>query len=220
MIKMPVKEFKNIILGEPDWASRLKEATYITEYCDLRGSRITHLSPLLHFQGRNKEGSVACFSSCENLLVAEGNFYGHVEFTNSGVHRIDTQNFRIHCPDEDGYAADFDNCENLKTMEGNFPGFVYFICSNIQTIGDIQITQPNCVGEYLWINQTPIENDETQMKKLVQTLFGKKPTKELEEIRFRLNRSEIQLNQFIGMEIKKRLETAQKKNKAVEIQID
>lgn len=86
MKAMTSAEFKKIIdgdgnkPGEPAWAADLTETVVITDYCDLQNSSITHLSPFLVFQGRDKNGNCASFRGCTELKTGEGTFHGFVDF--------------------------------------------------------------------------------------------------------------------------------------------
>ena len=51
-------------------------------------SPISHLSPYLHFTGRDENGKCANFVMCENLSVAEGVFGGEVDFSYSSIAKI------------------------------------------------------------------------------------------------------------------------------------
>ena len=79
MRKITAKEFKQSIKLDPAWALTLTEPVEITGYCNMAGSKISHLSPHLYFAGCDKGGKAACFDYCENLKVAEGKFDGYVE---------------------------------------------------------------------------------------------------------------------------------------------
>lgn len=135
---------KRAVKTDPSWASKLTVPVEITDYCNMARSKITHLSPLLHFSGRNKEGECANFSRCLDLKVAEGSFAGFVNFDESGVEKIGDLNITAY--DQDGYAASFADCPKLKVAEGIFPGYVGFSNSGIEQIGKLHIASPDTDG--------------------------------------------------------------------------
>lgn len=81
-------EFKAAVAIDPAWATTLTEQTEVTGYCDMTGSKITHLSSLLSFTARNGKGNSADFSGCRNIKVAEGHFAGFVDFSESSIEKI------------------------------------------------------------------------------------------------------------------------------------
>jgi len=123
---------------DPAWASTLTEPVEITGVCDMRESKITHLSSFLHFTGRDENGYCADFSDCRSLGVAEGTFAGMVEFSHSSIEAIG--NLTVEKPGRDKIAALFLACKQLKIAKGTFPGFVGFGLSGIEEIGDLVIT--------------------------------------------------------------------------------
>jgi hypothetical protein len=143
LIKITAKDFKAAIKLDPAWALTLTEPVEITGYCNMGGSAISHLSPLLHFAGANTEGDAASFASCHYLKVAEGTFDGFVNFSASGVENIG--NLQITAPNKKG-AASFACCKNLKVAEGSFPGCVCFKESGITRIGELNIAAPSGCG--------------------------------------------------------------------------
>lgn len=138
MRKITAKEFKQSIKLDPAWAARLTEPVEITDYCNMEGSKITYLSPLLHFGKRNNKGYSATFDGCSHLKVAEGRFAGWVDFSRSGAEKIG--DLKIGAPDKEGYAASFCECNALKIAEGTFPGYVDFSHSGINKIENLNIT--------------------------------------------------------------------------------
>ena len=62
IIKITAKKFKAAIKSDPAWALTLTEPVEITGYCNMGGSEISHLSPLLHFAGSNAKGDAASFA--------------------------------------------------------------------------------------------------------------------------------------------------------------
>jgi len=144
MKQIIARQFRRVVNSYPAWARHLTESVEITDYCYMAGSGITHLSPFLYFVGLDKSGQTACFTNCYHLKVAEGNFAGYVDFSESGVEKIG--DLHITAPDKNGIAALFDDCENLKVAEGTFPGCVSFIESGITRVGELTITQPNTNG--------------------------------------------------------------------------
>ena len=144
--RITAEEFKHAVQLDPAWAAKLTEPVEVTGYCDMSGSGISHLSPLLTFRGRNERGDVANLSGCMALRVAEGCFNGLVDFTESGIERIG--DLSITRPNEDGEAAYFTLCIALKVAAGRFPGFVSFDASGIKGIGDLNIAAPNSYGTW------------------------------------------------------------------------
>jgi len=146
MNKMTYDQFKQAIEIDPAWASKLTEPVEITDYCDMKGSGITHLSPLLHFTGRDEFGHVADFWGCEALKVAEGNYSGLVWFSSSGVEEIGE--LVVTRPDKEGTAAGFLECEYLKIARGSYAGFVNFTSSGVERIDtdNLRISQADSLG--------------------------------------------------------------------------
>lgn len=128
------KEFKKQIDLDPAWASKLTEPVEITDYCNMVGSEITHLSGLLHFTGEDHLGNCADFSRCASLEIAEGNFSGYVSFHASKIQKISNLNCG---EDRTGNSASFSGCQSLKIAEGNFSGCVSFFWSGIEKIGNL-----------------------------------------------------------------------------------
>jgi len=144
LLTITARKFKAAVKLDPAWASKLTGPVEITGYCNMEGSEISFLSPLLHFAGRNAKGDAASFSCCKNLKVAEGNFNGLVNFSDSGVEKIG--NLEITAPNNRGAAACFGRCNALKIAEGTFAGSVCFNESGIKMIGELNITEPNKDG--------------------------------------------------------------------------
>lgn len=134
MRQITAKQFKDEIWKDYAWASKLKEPVEVTEYCDMGGSRITHLSTFLHFTGKDIKGKTASFSKCPNLKCAEGTFDGFVDFSESGVETIG----ELHCgTNNSGYSASFRSCNALISARGNYPGAVAFAASGVHQIEDL-----------------------------------------------------------------------------------
>jgi len=149
MKQITAKKFKAAIEIDPAWATTLTEPMKVTGYCNMARSKITHLSHLIHFTGRNKEGDCANFSQCLGLKVAEGSFAGCVKFCDSGVETIGE--LHISSPNTDGFAAHFCRCESLKVAEGTFQGLVCFSHSNITRIASL-ITDADSEGNAAYFN--------------------------------------------------------------------
>jgi hypothetical protein len=145
MNKITAEEFKAFINQDPSWCKTLTEPTEITTYCNMMGSNITHLSPLLTFSGRDEYGVVASFSHCENLRIATGTYHGFVSFFSSGVEEI--RDLVISAPDTNGYAASFYTCKNLRVASGTYPGFVDFSQSGVEEIKDLVVSTPDVDGD-------------------------------------------------------------------------
>jgi hypothetical protein len=82
MKQMTGFEFRTAVEGDPAWASKLTEPVEITGVCNLENSSITHLSPLLHFR------EDAFLKRNAKLKIAEGHFYGFVDFEGSNIEKI------------------------------------------------------------------------------------------------------------------------------------
>ena len=74
MNKLTAIQFRQAVDLDPAWATTLTEPIEITDYCDMAGSGITHLSNLLSFTARDEKGRSADFSRCPNIIVAQGTF--------------------------------------------------------------------------------------------------------------------------------------------------
>ena len=141
---MTCNEFKAAVTRNPAWASTLTETVVITDYCDMRKSRITRLSPLLHFAGADEFGNSADFGMCKTLEVAEGFFEKGVIFDKSGIVRI--RNLTIRRANDNGQAASFVGCKNLKIATGAYIGYVSFFGSGIESIENLHIMYPDLRG--------------------------------------------------------------------------
>jgi len=144
MKQVTAEKFKEFVTKDPAWASKLTEPIEVTTYCNMEGSNITHLSPLLTFSGKDKDGRSASFYNCSNLKIATGKFAGWVNFSRSGIERI--KDLEVTQPDKYGEAAFFNGCKNLKIATGKFQGGVNFSRSGIERIKDLEVTQPNKDG--------------------------------------------------------------------------
>ena len=142
--KMTASQFENAVNRDPAWASKLTEPVEITEYCDMSGSEITHLSPMLHFAGNDDEENAANFAECNQLKVAEGVFDGFVDFMDSGIEKIG--DLVVTKPNENGEAADFTCCYQLQIAGGTYHGSVKFNISGVREIEHLQIIRPNNDG--------------------------------------------------------------------------
>lgn len=114
---MASKEFQQFVEIDPAWASKLTEPTEITDYCCMQASKITHLSPLLYFTGKDKAGDCASFFCCKSLRVAEGNFTGFVSFSGSNIQKIGALTCR---PNAFGICLSITNCEKLSEIPRSF----------------------------------------------------------------------------------------------------
>lgn len=117
MHQITSSQFKQAIELDPAWASKLEEPVEITDFCDMRGSDITHLSPLLQFGSRDTTGNSATFSGCKSLKTAEGKFAGYADFSDSGIEKIGDlacgRNYR-------GMRFAVTGCKNLRNIGANF----------------------------------------------------------------------------------------------------
>jgi len=118
-------EFKQAIDIDPAWASTITEPIEITDYCNMKGSNISHLSPLLTFRGK------ASFNKCKNLKIATGNYERTVSFSESGIEKIENLNCG---KSNDRSSAYFTQCENLKIATGDYDGSVHFSYSGVEKI--------------------------------------------------------------------------------------
>ena len=143
-VRMTAEQFEAAVDGDPAWARKLTEPVEITEYCDMSGSEITHLSPLLHFSGNDEEENVASFAECMQLKVAEGVFDGFVDFIDSAIEKIG--DLVVTKPNQNGEAADFTCCDQLQIAKGVYHGSVKFNCSGVREIEHMQIIRPNNDG--------------------------------------------------------------------------
>ena len=142
-------EFKQAIDIDPAWASTITESIEITDYCNMVGSNISHLSPLLTFSEKNDYGDSADFSNCENLKIATGNYKGSVHFSYSGVEKIE----HLNCgKNSNGNSANFENCKNLKIATGNYPGLVDFSESGIEKIKNLNCGKDKHGGSAYFYN--------------------------------------------------------------------
>ena len=107
-------EFKQAVNIDPAWASTITEPIEITDYCDMKGSNISHLSPLLTFRGKDYYGNSADFYGCKNLKIATGNFKGYSSFSHSGIEKIENLKCEKH---KHRKSANFDDCKTLKIKD-------------------------------------------------------------------------------------------------------
>lgn len=143
MKTITTEHFKQFVDLDPAWASKLTEPVEITDFCDMRESCITHLSPLLTFSGQNQKGDVASFVCCKHLKIAEGTFAGMVNFANSGIEKIGS--LIITQSNNHGEGASFSRCAQLEIAEGKFPGSVDFNSSGVVKISNL-IAEANKSG--------------------------------------------------------------------------
>ena len=152
-MKMTGDEFCESIEKDPSWCLGITEPTEITTYINIMCGEITHLSPLITFTGKNIEGWSANFYNCKNLKVATGRFAGAVDFSGSGVEKIENlyvegTNIRLN-------SASFWNCKNLKVASGTYKGSVSFNHSGVTTIKNLKIKTIHSTGEASFV--CPIE---------------------------------------------------------------
>ena len=155
MKKITGEEFCELINQNPSWCKDLKEPLEITTYSNVGYSKITHLSPLITFSGKSISGCVADFDNCKNLKVATGTFNGYVDFTESGIEKI--ENLLVKGVDHKGMSASFYLCEKLKVATGTFEGFVNFNDSGVTTIKDLIIEKVDTDKEKARFYHCPIE---------------------------------------------------------------
>jgi len=134
-------DFVDAAYKDPSWCLGIKRPLAVYGHVKLENSPITHLSPWITFYH-----SVS-FSNCLSLLVAEGAFYGTVNFSHSNVQ--DISKVRVLGPGKNGSAAYFNNCENLKVASGHYNGAVSF-SGSIEEIKDLTIENPDRNGVAMW----------------------------------------------------------------------
>ena len=117
--KITGREFENCINIDPSCCKDLKEPLEITTYVDLADSKITHLSPLVNFSGRDMFKNTASFRNCKNLKVATGTFSGSVDFSNSGIEKIEN------LITDTKATASFSNCP-IKYIPKKYRDKVFF----------------------------------------------------------------------------------------------
>jgi hypothetical protein len=144
--------------ADPAWASKLTEPTEVVGSFTMRGSWITHLSPLLHFN--RGDGFGISFSQCKHLKVAEGNFDTIVEFETCGIEEIG--NLQI-TPDPGGHCATFYKCPKLRAAKGTFAGFVNFTLCGIKEADELNITAPNISGFYALLADCPLSQKDPML---------------------------------------------------------
>lgn len=142
-LELSAEQFKQTIEQNPGWAKTISVPTSINGYCDLYFSKITHLSPLLHFAGANNEGDSANFMACTELKTATGKFDGFVHFGRSGIEK--TVDLHIK-PNKNGWVAAFCHCRSLERAEGTFDGYVDYDHSGVTTSKNLTITNHNTDG--------------------------------------------------------------------------
>jgi hypothetical protein len=136
LTKITALEFYVMLCDNPSVFEHWDTPLEITESVDCSQSPITHLSPHLTFSGRNETGEGANFRSCKNLQTATGNFKGSVDFSESGVEKIENLNVG---KDNNQNSGWFYNCKNLKIATGNFEGFVNFKDTYIEKIENLNV---------------------------------------------------------------------------------
>lgn len=136
-MKITGEQFIQNILKNPSWAKNLKNPVEVTTPIDLSGIKITHLSPLLTFSGRNADGYSASFTGAD-IDVACGTFHGAVLFDWAKIKEI--KDLSIKEPSKNGVAARFHGCENLRCATGTFPGYVDFDNSGVKEMKDLVVT--------------------------------------------------------------------------------
>jgi hypothetical protein len=135
--KITSVEFHKLLEENPSVFEHWDTPLEITEYIFCRNKAITHLSPHLTFSGTNESGHAAAFAFCPNLQNATGTFHGSVNFTASGVKKI--ENFIITQPDTTGA---------LTVATGNYPRAANFQETGITHIENLEIEKPNVDGSY------------------------------------------------------------------------
>jgi hypothetical protein len=152
MKKISAKEFYKMVLENPSVFEHWDTPLEITKHIDCK-IQITHLSKHLLFSGQNYKGNSADFSNCKSLKTATGTFHNYVDFTGSGVEKI--EDLHIHKPNIFGKATAFENCKSLQMATGTYPGYVNFSGSGIHSIQNLQIQKPNNNGIYAAFHECP-----------------------------------------------------------------
>jgi len=156
MKKITGEEFERKIIKDPAWCKTIKEPLEVTTSINLSCSKISHLSPLLTFSGKDHVGWVACFAGCKDLKIATGTYKGYVSFEESGIEKIENLTV-IETRTSPWGATGFAKCKNLKGATGNFEGFVDFESSGVETIKDLNIETSNRGGEKARFLNCPIK---------------------------------------------------------------
>jgi hypothetical protein len=144
--KVTAKEFLEMIAETPSVFEHWETPLEITEYVDCNNSKITHLSPLLTFSGKDSWNNTAVFSDCKDLQIATGTFHYFVTFRDSSITKIDQLHIQ-NCHDS-GLSASFARCKKLRIATGTYPGNVIFYESGIHSIQNLHIQNPHSNGNY------------------------------------------------------------------------
>ncbi|MCP5543864.1 MAG: hypothetical protein H7A49_08150 [Akkermansiaceae bacterium] len=137
-------QFLKNVEADPSWAAKLSQPVKVTNFCNMEGTAITHLSPLLIFGGQSIDGTAASFANCQFLKTAEGVFDGAVYFDHSAITGIGE--LAVRQEDRNGMAASFNGCRRLKEARGTFAGAVRFSESGVAAIADLIITRATNSG--------------------------------------------------------------------------
>jgi hypothetical protein len=140
-VQLKAADIIKAISYDPAWALSVKTPVEIIDFVNLENSKITHLSELISFKGKNNQGFCASFKNCKNLKVPLGTFFGGVNFTESGIETLpnDPKNFSILGKTRVGLSADFSRCKSLELATGVFPGAVRFCESSITDICNLEV---------------------------------------------------------------------------------
>lgn len=145
MKQITAADFKQAVELDPAWAAKLTEPVEVTDFCGMDETKISHLSPFLHFSGLDEHRCCASFVDCKHLKVAEGNFHGGVIFSASGVEKINPDGLTVTKTGRNETCAWFFGCESLKAAEGVFHGGVCFAHTGVERIGKLSV-KPNEFG--------------------------------------------------------------------------
>jgi len=205
MRSISAKQFKEFIEKDPAWASKLTGPVDIRTYANMDNTGITHLSPMLHFSGRDENGNVASFKGCSKLEVAEGTFRGFVDFGVSydeidlslnaegnseesldDIDRPSTNNVKNDTREEP------QEYEEYKGNEEDIINFPYATPVGIKRVGELYILEPNTKGcavdftgcaflkEYRGIYPGHIEIGHHDLLKWARDITGEADTQEIE----------------------------------------
>jgi hypothetical protein len=134
------ERFMQYIAQDPSWCKNLSQPVAVTGDLHLDNSSITHLSPLLTFEGK------VLIVRCSELEVATGIFKNGCEFNFSDIHTIQDMLVLDTHGLEPFYLASFYACDNLKVATGTYDGPVTFSGSGIEEIKNLNIRKASSDG--------------------------------------------------------------------------
>jgi hypothetical protein len=81
-------EFEKAVMLDPSWALKVTKPLRVDGACNMKGTAIEHLSPLLHFAGKTDFQFPPCFAQCKKLKKAEGHFTQWLDLVESGIEEV------------------------------------------------------------------------------------------------------------------------------------